>query len=149
MNRIVIVLAAVLLQGCATAHNGRHQDVEVVTDPAGATVEVRCGNPQPVAVTPTTVRLPRGVDDCSLVLTRTGFRPETVAFESTVSGWVWGNFAATAAGGVAAASRQSDDAFIDILIGGVLGGAGFGIDAMTGAMWQYEPPRVVRTLTPE
>jgi len=84
-------MAAVIIftQGCATLHNGRHQEIRVVTDPAGATVEVRCGKQQPAAVTPTTVRLPRRVEQCSLILTRPGFHSETVVFNSSPSGWVW------------------------------------------------------------
>ena len=121
----------------------------MVTDPAGATVEVRCGKPQPMAVTPTTIRVPRRVDQCSLVLTRPGFRSETVVFESNVSGWVWGNFAAPAVGGAVGATRHSDEAFVDFLVGAVIGGASFGIDALTGAMWQLVPATVQRKLTPE
>lgn len=149
MKLKAVVAAIVLLQGCATVHNGRDQEIPVVTDPAGATVEVRCGEPQPVAVTPTNIRLPRRVDQCSLVLTRSGFRSETVVFESNVSGWAWGNFAPLAIGGVVGTTRQSDQAFVDFLVGAVIGGAGFGLDALTGAMWQLEPAKVERKLTPE
>jgi len=38
---------------------------------------------------------------------------------------------------------------VDFFIGALLGGAGFGIDALTGAMWQLEPAKVERTLTPK
>lgn len=70
MSLKTFVAVVVFTQGCATLHNGRHQEISVVSDPAGADVEVRCGKPQPAAVTPTTVRLPRRVEECSLVLTR-------------------------------------------------------------------------------
>ena len=149
MKLQALVGVAVLLQACATAHNGRHQEIPVLTDPAGATVEVRCGKPQPIAVTPTTIRVPRRVDHCSLLLTRSGFRSETVVFESTVSGWVWGNFAAPAFGGAVGATRQSDQAFVDFLVGAAIGGVGFAVDALTGAMWQFEPAKVERKLMPE
>jgi hypothetical protein len=149
LNLKAIVVAIVLLQGCATLHNGRQQEIPVVTDPPGATVEVHCGEPQPAAVTPAIIHLPRRVDQCSLVLTRSGFRSETVAFQSSVSGWVWGNFAAPAVGGAVGATRHSDQAFVDFLVGAVIGGAGFGVDALTGAMWQLEPAKVERKLTPE
>lgn len=150
MNLKILVAAAVLLtQGCATVHQGRHQAIEVVTDPAGATVEVRCGKPQPAAVTPATVRLPRRVEECSLILTRSGFHPETVVFTSSPSGWVWGNFGAPIVGGAVGATRHSDQAFVDHLFGVVIGGVGFGIDALSGAMWQLEPAKVERKLTPK
>jgi len=144
-----LVAVLVLAQGCATVHNGRYQDIPVVTDPSGATVEVRCGKVQPLAVTPTTVRLPRRIDQCSLILTRSGFHSETVGFESFASGWVWGNFAAPVVGGVVGTTRHSDQAFVDFFVGAVIGGAGFGIDALTGAMWRLEPVKVERKLKPQ
>jgi len=148
VNLKIVVAILLLAQGCATVHNGRHQEIPVVTDPAGATVEVRCGKLQLTAVTPATIRLPRHVDQCSLVLTRSGFQSETVAFESFASPWVWGNFAAPIVGGVVGMTRHSDQAFVDFFIGAVIGGAGFGIDALTGAMWRLEPAKVERKLTP-
>ena len=146
MNLRLLAALVLFTQGCATVHNGRHQEVSVVTDPAGANVEVRCGKPQPVAVTPTTVRLPRGAEECSLILTRPGFQSETVVFDPTPNRWVWANFAGPIIGGASGSTRHSDQAFIDFLIGAVLGGAGFGIDAITGAMWEVEPARVERKL---
>lgn len=145
----IFVPVAILTQGCATLHNGRHQEIRVVTDPAGATVEVRCGKQQPAAVTPATVRLPRRVDQCSLILTRPGFHSETVVFNSSPSGWTWGNFSAPIAGAASGTTRQSDQAFGDFLFGALLGGAGLGVDALTGAMWQLEPAKVERKLAPK
>ncbi|HYK03044.1 MAG TPA: hypothetical protein VE974_14885 [Thermoanaerobaculia bacterium] len=149
MNLRAFVVVVMFTQGCATLHNGRHQEIEVVSDPAGADVEVRCGKPQAAAVTPATVRLPRRVEQCSLVLTRAGFQPETVVFESGSSVWLWANFAGPIAGGTVGATRQSDQAFVDFLVGALAGGIGFGIDAMTGAMWELEPARVERKLVPK
>ena len=146
---MIFVAVVLLTQGCATLHNGRHQEIRVVTDPAGATVEVHCGKQQPAAVTPATVRLPRRVEPCSLLLTLSGFHSETVVFESRPSGWVWGNLAAPIAGAASGVTRQSDEAFGDFFLGALLGGAGFGIDALTGAMWQLEPAQVERKLAPK
>jgi hypothetical protein len=145
----LLLAVVVLAQGCATVHNGRHQEIAVVTDPPGANVEVRCGKPQPDTVTPTTVRLPRRVEQCSLILSRSGFQSETVVFEASPSGWVWANFAGPAVGGTVGATRHSDQAFVDFLVGALIGGAGFGIDALSGAMWQLEPSKVERKLTPK
>ncbi|HEV7240289.1 MAG TPA: hypothetical protein VGQ36_13705 [Thermoanaerobaculia bacterium] len=149
MNLKILVAVVILTQGCATVHNGRHQEISVVTDPAGATVDVRCGKVQPAAVTPTTVRLPRRVETCSLILTRPGYQSETVVFDSSPSAWFWGNFGAPIVGGVSGATRHSDQAFIDFLLGALIGGVGFGVDAMSGAMWQLEPANVERKLTPK
>ena len=149
MNLRILVVLVILTTGCATVHNGRYQEISVVTDPAGATVDVRCGKSQPMAMTPATIRLPRRVDECSLTLTRAGFRSETVRLESSSSGWAWGNFAGPVIGGGIGATRQSDQAFVDFLLGALIGGAGFGIDAMSGAMWELEPARIELRLTPE
>ena len=149
MDLKIFVAVVMFTQGCATLHHGRHQEVRVVSDPAGADVEVRCGKPQPAAVTPATVRLPRRVAHCSLILSRPGFQSETVVFDSIPSGWVWANFAGPIAGGAIGATRGSDQAFVDFLLGALLGGAGFAIDAMTDAMWQLEPAIVERKLVPQ
>ncbi len=149
MNLKTFIAVIIFTQGCATVHHGRHQEIRVVTDPAGATVEVHCGRPQPTAITPTTVRLPRRVEECLLTLTRPGFHSETVVFDSSPSGWVWANFAAPIAGGAIGATRQSDQAFVDFLLGALLGGAGIGVDALTDAMWHLEPATVERKLVPK
>jgi hypothetical protein len=149
MKLRTFVAVVMFTQGCATVHNGRHQEIRVVSDPAGADVEVRCGKPQPAAVTPATVRLPRRVEECSLVLTRPGFQSETVVFESRPSGWFWANFGGPIAGGAVGATRHSDQAFVDFLVGLALGGVGLGIDAITGAMWELEPAQVERKLVPK
>ncbi len=149
MHLRTFVVVVMFTQGCATVQNGRYQEVRVVSDPAGADVEVRCGKVQAAAVTPATVRLPRRVEECSLVLTHDGFHPETVVFESGPDGWFWANFAGPVAGGAVGATRQSDQALVDFLFGAVLGGIGFGVDAMTGAMWELEPAAVERKLVPK
>jgi len=149
VNLKTLVAVVILMQGCATMHNGRHQEVRVVTDPAGATVDVRCGKLQPAVLTPATVRLPRRAEECSLFLTLPGFHSETVVFESGADRWFWWNFAAPAAGGTIGATRHSDQAFIDFLVGALIGGVGFGVDAMSGAMWEWEPAVVDRKLRPK
>jgi hypothetical protein len=149
VNLRILVALVIFTQGCATLHNGRHQEIMVVTDPAGATVEIHCGKAQPAAVTPATIRLPRRVEECSIVLTHAGFRSETVVFDSSTSRWAWANLAGPVIGGTSGATRHSDQAFIDFLLGAFIGGAGFTIDAMTGAMWELQPARVERELVPD
>lgn len=149
MNLKTFVAVVMFTQGCATLHHGRHQEISVVSDPAGADVEIRCGKAQPPAVTPATVRLPRRAENCSLLLTRPGFQPETVVFDSSPSRWTWLNLAPPIAGGVLGGTRGHAHAFTDFLFGALLGGIGFGIDAITGAMWELTPATIERTLVPK
>jgi hypothetical protein len=148
VNFKTLIAVVMFTQGCATLHNGRHQNVSVVSDPAGATVEVRCGKAQPAAVTPATVRLPRKVEECSITLSKPGFQSETVVFATSPNRWFWANFAGPIIGGTSGATRHSDLAFIDFLVGAFIGGIGFATDAITGAMWELEPAKVERKLVP-
>ncbi|HEX7832646.1 MAG TPA: hypothetical protein VF787_23520 [Thermoanaerobaculia bacterium] len=149
MNLKTLIAVVLFTQGCATLHNGRHQSVSVTSDPAGATVDVHCGKAQPPALTPATLRLPRKVEECSIVLSKPGFQSETVVFDTSVSRWFWANFAGPIIGGASGATRHSDLAFIDFLAGAFVGGVGFAVDAITGAMWELEPARVERKLVPK
>jgi hypothetical protein len=136
------------LSGCATVHHGPSQAIAVSSVPAGADVEVRCGKAKGEGKTPTTVRLPRRADPCSLELTLEGYQPETVVFDTHPSRWAWGNFGPVIAGGVSGATRHSDQAFVDFLIGALFSGIGFSVDAISGSMWELEPAVVERDLTP-
>ncbi|HEX7150291.1 MAG TPA: hypothetical protein VF618_02300 [Thermoanaerobaculia bacterium] len=148
MHLKALIAVVMFTQACATVHHGRHQEISVVSDPAGANVEIRCGKVQTTVVTPATVRLPRRVEDCSLTLAHAGYQSETVVFDSVPSGWLWANFAAPIAGGVVGSTRGSDQAFVDFLVGVLFGGLGIAVDAMTGAMWALEPAAVERKLAP-
>lgn len=147
--RPFLAVAMLTLSGCATLHNGRHQKVSVVTDPAGAAVQVQCGKVQTEAVTPTTVRLPRRFESCSLTVTRPGFRSETVVFDQHPSHWVWGNFAAPVAGVVAGGAGKQILQTPEFWLGYISGGLGFALDALTGAVWKLEPAKVELKLAAE
>jgi hypothetical protein len=144
-----IVLAVILFaQGCATVHDGGHQEVRVASEPAGATVEIHCGKPQASTVTPAVLHLSRRAESCALLLTRSGFRPEVVTFDSQPGGWT-SNFAAPVTGGAVSATRRTQYAFVGFLAGWRLGGLGFGMNAFTDATWYRRPVEVHVSMTPE
>jgi hypothetical protein len=146
MHRRILVCLILVTTGCATMRNGPQQNVSVRTDPAGANVEVSCGNATSTHVTPAVVRLPRRADECRLTITRDGFESETVQFENVVSRSFWWNLAPAAIALPAAGESGHDGAFLYLLGGTALTGAAFGTDAITGAMWTQVPRDVSITL---
>ena len=89
---LLILGSAVLLSSCATVAHGRFQQVPVVSDPAGAAVQVDCGRgAHDAGVTPVVVKVRRKADFCTLTLTHDGYRSTTVTLSRRWSGWIWGN----------------------------------------------------------
>jgi uncharacterized protein YceK len=117
MTKIGLLLACVIVAGCATIIHGGSQDVGISTSPAGAKVTV---DNQSTGITPFVAKLTRK-DDHMLRLQLDGYQPAEVRLTKSVSGWVWGN----------------------IVFGGVVGIA---IDAVTGAMYSLSPDQVQSAL---
>jgi hypothetical protein len=143
------LIVALLATGCATVQNGRYQQVPVNTDPAGAEVRVACGGTTATHVTPVVLRLPRGAEVCSLTLTKAGYRTEQVEFDTSASKRFWWNFVPVGIAVPISMSRGSDQAFVDFLVGGTATGIGFGLDALSDAMWVLHPTEVSLKLNPE
>jgi hypothetical protein len=146
---------------CATVAHGRYQTVPVSSNPADAAVRATCGNDPAVdaGVTPATVRLRRGAT-CSLTLTKSGYRSETVSFRRARSGVFYANVvpgvvAGTVAGaGEAVGSLLATDSNNNAANGAFAAGFVLGtaipmlIDHTTGAMYKQVPERVDVTLVP-
>ena len=159
MSRLLTLIILLTTTGCASMINGRYQPVEVSSSPSGAAVAVSCGNvPREQGVTPARIVLRRGVRDCSIQLTREGYRVATFAFTRAVSGQVWANVLPALgfglAAGIAAAfddlwsgdGDSGDGAFLGGT--GVVGGVTYAIDRSTGAMYKQVPGRAAITLDP-
>lgn len=78
MMRVPLLLAALLLGGCATLDNGTEDDVPVVTDPPGATVSASTGT---ICTSPCTVSGPRR-DGFAVTVSLAGYAPQTVTSEA-------------------------------------------------------------------
>jgi hypothetical protein len=120
-----LAATAVLLAGCATVVAGTTQEINITTDPEGATctlTRVADGSLGSVTPTPGKMTVSRRKDPISVNCTRDGYEPVTEVMESSFSGATIGN----------------------ILLGGIIGLA---IDAASGAN-NYYPDRVIVIMTP-
>lgn len=109
--------AALALSGCATLFSGTRQNVHIASDPPGATILVD-GLEQ--GVTPTTLRLKKpGLDDTEVTLRMAGYADRTF-------------------------SLQSEFDMISLL--NVFFWPGFLVDAVSGAIQEYDPQSYALTL---
>lgn len=112
-----LVLGALGLGGCQTVVNGVTQPINIKTDPAGAVVAIEG---VPSAVTPATIRLPRG-RDTTVVVTKAGYAPETILFTTQMDGNIIGT----------------------LLSGAIVGGV---VDLATGAAFKLSPDKLDLTM---
>lgn len=120
MKKILsLILAAGLLNSCASVINGRTQDIGISSNPAGATIKV---DGITKGMTPCNLLLKRN-ESHTVTIEKEGYHPASATLTKSCSGWVWGN----------------------VLIGGLVG---LGVDAITGGMWTLEPENVQVNLSP-
>lgn len=95
--------AVTLLASCATVTSGTTQTIGIVSEPGGATCEMRRDGAllASVHLTPEVIRIPRSKNDIELVCKRDGYEPTTEIIESKFSGATIGNFLAGGLIGVA------------------------------------------------
>ncbi|MEO1045468.1 MAG: hypothetical protein AAFX04_08530 [Pseudomonadota bacterium] len=91
-----VAMMAVGLGGCATVLNGTNQDVEFLSEPDGAVVELVTGQ---TCETPCEYELKRG-HDTRVDFTKEGYKPEFVYVQSRLAGSTFGNI--IAGGGIGA-----------------------------------------------
>lgn len=119
-----VVLAGVVVSGCATVTRGTTETVQFYSEPAGAEVETSIGYR---CTTPCVLDIKRK-QAFTAVFKKPGFHAYSVPVTTKLSG----EGAAAGAG--------------NILIGGVIG---LGTDAVTGAALDHTPNPVSVTLVPE
>jgi hypothetical protein len=115
-----LLLAVLILTGCATIAHGPNQDVTFTSTRTGAAVEV---DGKARGTTPTTLVLSRDKKTYDVRFTKEGYKEATGQLIAEVSGWVWGN----------------------LLIGGLFGVV---VDMASGAINKLTPERLDVTLTP-
>lgn len=116
MKIFTTILAIAVLSSftsCATLTHGSRQEIEVTSQPEGATVSDGIH----VWTTPAKISLPRKAAKI-LAFFKPGYKPETVRLKRLDSGAVVGN----------------------ILM--PLGLVGWGVDIMTGSCWKLHPEKV-------
>ncbi len=144
------VLALLCLTACATVKNGSYQNVTIASEPAGADVSIECVPGKPLKLTtPAVARLRRKVDSCRVTLRKPGYVAQTVELDVVPSRMFWGNFGIAAVGVGFALSSDVEKLIYGLVGGPVLAGAAFGVDAMTGAGFKFEPHRVDVRLVPD
>ena len=95
-NLAVAAVFAATLPGCATVLNGTSMDMDYLSDPEGATVEISSGQ---TCTTPCTFEVKRG-DDQVVEFALEGYKPEKVYVQSRLGGSTFGNI--IAGGGIGA-----------------------------------------------
>lgn len=127
-----VVAAALALAGCGTMNSGTTQQVQVSSNPPGATVytalksadsqgQISVTNRLAVGVTPLTVTLSR--KHGFLYLEKAGYKPTEVPLTTKMNPWMWGN----------------------IVLGSPLSTS---IDTSTGASREYDPGEYMIDLQP-
>jgi len=135
--------------------NGRSQEVPIDSFPAGAQVEVMCGDaPKDGGTTPTVVKLPRAADHCTIRLLKECYKeryvdfgrvPSNASLVNAVPGVLLGTM-----GALIGAFSNPDDMDEGWKIGYALGHTpGQAIDEHTGGAYKLEPKKVFVVLTRE
>lgn len=112
-------ICATIFTGCASLVNGRTQEVNISSNPIGATVYVDGRNS---GITPTKVILSRK-EDHMITLKKQGYRDQNISVIRSISGAVAGN----------------------LIAGGFVG---WGVDAISGAQYKLIPENVIAELVP-
>lgn len=115
-----LLLAVLVLQGCATIIDGKQQTVSFSSNPDGATVTL---NGMQIGKTPTTIPIPRRSGVQVLKFSKEGFKDSEIPINAEINNWFWGN----------------------ILLGGLYGST---TDGFTGAAYEYKPGSFMVTLQP-
>ncbi len=113
LRTVLLLLLVLPLGACATIMNGSRQKIGFSSTPAGAMVSV---DGKDVGVTPLFVELERDTEHV-VSIQKEGYERHDATLVTSVSGWVWGN----------------------ILLGGFIG---LGVDAITGGLYNLDPPHV-------
>jgi uncharacterized protein YceK len=84
---LMLVIACVVVSGCASIINGSSQKIEVSSLPAGARVMVDTAT---VGVTPLSVKIQRRSEH-TIRVGLAGYEEAELTITSGMSAWVWGN----------------------------------------------------------
>lgn len=117
VSLVVAVVMGLGIAACASIIHGSSQQLNIASEPAGATVSV---DNEAVGVTPVVAKLQRK-DPHTITVKLDGYQPFQIKTERHTDGWVWGN----------------------IVFGGLLGVV---IDFSNGAAYKLTPKDVAAQL---
>jgi hypothetical protein len=139
----LLAALALNLAACATVQHGPVQRIPVDSEPAGAVVYTEdCGpGSTKEATTPGVIWVSRRAERCALTFTAPGYELERVQLTRAIAEEFLENLDLLDV----CADATCDDFFF---IGGFLAGAGFGVDALTGALFEQQPNGVFVSLVP-
>jgi hypothetical protein len=148
----LVLVTGLLAGGCATVFRGTRQNVEVFTDPPGATATA--GDQR--ITTPGTLRLSRKEKLTEVRIEKAGYETRVAMIERRASGLVWLNMLGIPAGALAGGvlGSKSGSGWLGNLEEGMAYGgaiapaAAFATDYQTGAAYRLVPARLVVKLTP-
>lgn len=116
-------LAGLSLAGCATVTRGTTNQVQIVSQPSGATARTSLGHQ---CNTPCTLQMGRK-DEFSVTFTMPGYEEQTVNVKTQLAGAGAAGFAG------------------NVLVGGIVG---MGVDAVTGSTLEHLPNPVTVVMQP-
>jgi hypothetical protein len=155
MKRFLSLLViGCLLSSCATITNGTHEVISVESNPSGADATIKCNNKISVTgTTPAHLTIPRKAEGCRITVAQSGMKTESRDIERGFASAFWLNFIPASglafAPVVAFSDTGSDNVAGALLIAGVVGGVGFIVDRLSGAMYDHNPHVIKVTLQPE
>lgn len=127
--------------------------ISIDSIPSGADVEIDCpSSPKSTGVTPTSVPIPRSAADCSVVVSKAGFKTRQVTLEQGLNRRYWLNIAPMAAAVVVAFTSNvpsTVQGVLTLLTIGAAGGAGLILDSVTDAKHDHDPKKISVTLEPD
>jgi hypothetical protein len=153
LSLLVGSCAALLSSGCATVANGRHQRVQVETNPPAAKVLVNGTQRQTKATplqfeTPGEVVLNRKEKQVTLRIEKDGYEPVEIALKRGASGWTPLGGASFLGLGVLGGMVEGGAAGA-LALGAAFLGISVGIDLATGSAYRLDPSKVSVTLQPK
>ena len=124
LHIFAFALLGLNLAGCATVTRGTTSQVQIDSEPSGASVRTSLNH---TCTTPCTIQVSRK-DEFAVTFSKPGFREERVDVKTQVAGAGAAGFAG------------------NVVLGGVVG---MGVDAATGATYEHVPNPVRAVLQPE
>lgn len=143
MKRVALALLALSLAACATVQHGPAQRIHVDSEPSNAKVRTElCGPGATKEVrTPGVLWVSRRAERCTLTFTADGYVGKRVVLTRAIAPEFMENVDAI---DVCLDFDCADGGWF--LLGGLVAGAGFGLDALTGAAFEQQPSEVFVSL---